>query len=61
MKFTAHVATNKNGSECTVEFEVDDGDLAGLTNDQREELLAKEAEEAVYDAGQVSIWWTEDE
>ncbi len=59
MKFTAHVATNKSGSECTTEFEIDDEALEGLTADQRETLLSKEAEEAIYDAGYVEIWWTE--
>lgn len=59
MRFTAHVATKANGSECTAEFEIPDDVLAGLSSDERDELLAKEAERAIYDCDKVEIWFTE--
>lgn len=60
-RFTAHVATYKNGSECQTEFEVPDDQLVGLSADELEEMLAKEAQDAIYDAGYLSIWFTPEE
>lgn len=59
MKFTAHVKTNKNGSEC--EFEVDDTELDGMTDEQREVYLHDQAMEAVFSEAQVQVWYEDAE
>lgn len=59
MRFTAYVRTNKNGSRCEVEFEVDDTELDGMTDDEREEYLHDQAMDAVFGGAQVQVWYEE--
>jgi len=59
MKFTAYVQTDKNGSQCETEFEVDDEALEGMSEDDRIEYLQNEAVDAVWDAGLVSVYCEE--
>lgn len=59
MKFTAYVKTNKDGSECETWFEVDDEELAGMTEGEREEYLQDQALEAVFGEAQVQVWYEE--
>lgn len=59
MRFTAYVQTNANGSRCETEFEVDDTELAGLNDEQREEYLHEQAMDAVFGDGLVQVWHEE--
>ena len=61
MKFTAYVQTNANGSRCETEFEVDDEELYGMTDDEREAYLHEQAVEAVFGESLVQIWYEEPE
>ena len=61
MKFTANVATNTNGSHCQAEFEIDDDELAGMTDAEQEEFLHEQAMDAVFEAGIVTVWHEEAE
>ena len=48
-KFGIHVATNKVGSECTEEVEVEDEELAGMTDEEKLDYVSKEyLEDAVW-------------
>jgi len=57
--YTATVQTNKIGSECTAEFEVDEADLEGLSADERDALLHERALDAVFEMSQVYVWYEE--
>lgn len=46
-KYIAWIRTNKVGSECEWEFEVDDIDLDGASEDEVEELCHDAAREAL--------------
>lgn len=59
MKFKASVRTKKIGSECEIEFEVDDEALADLDQEQRDDLIDLSAREAIEDSGLIEIWWEE--
>ncbi len=38
MKINVHVKTNKIGSDCKLEFEIDDDDLKDMSDEEREGL-----------------------
>ena len=57
--YTAKVATNVSGSECTAIFEVDDDELEGLSDDECAEFLQERAVDAVFEMGQVNVWCEE--
>lgn len=59
MRFTAHAYMKATSSGTTTEFEVPDEELAGLSEDDRSELLSKQAEEAIFENGEIEIWFTE--
>lgn len=58
-KFTAYVQTNVSQSRCEVPFEIDDEDLEGLADDERDELIEQSADDAI--SGSYEWGWTEDE
>lgn len=59
-KFRACVSVGLMGCNREIEFEVDDEDLEGLSDDQRDYYLFQEAEEVINGHGTVEIWYEED-
>lgn len=60
MKFTAHVATPKVGSETTVDFDIDDEDLEGLDEEARDKMIDECAMEALVRSMCFEIWTTQE-
>jgi hypothetical protein len=49
MKFRAWISTNKIGSECETEFEIDDAELAEMSSDEeRDRYIEETAREAAF-------------
>lgn len=59
MRFTAYAQTGTSDSRRETEFEVDDAELAGLNDEQREEYLHEQAMDAVFGEGLVQVWHEE--
>ena len=55
LKFKGTVSTNKVGSECDFEFEVDEEDLPEDSG-KREKMIHEIAQEALWESGQID--WT---
>jgi hypothetical protein len=57
-RFIAFVQTKVSSSLCEVPFEIDDEELEGLTDDEREELISGDAQDAISNSYE---WgWRED-
>ncbi|WP_165484088.1 DUF7167 family protein, partial [Clostridioides difficile] len=41
MKINVHVKTNKIGSDCELELEIDDDDLKDMSDEEREDYIDK--------------------
>lgn len=39
MKINVHVKTNKIGSDCELELEIDDDDLKDMSDEERERII----------------------
>ncbi|HBG7056104.1 TPA: hypothetical protein KQ981_003004 [Clostridioides difficile] len=49
MKINVHVKTNKIGSDCELEFEIDDDDLKDISDEEREDYIDKIAWDYVFE------------
>lgn len=49
MKINVHVKTNKIGSDCKLEFEIDDDDLKDMSDEEREDYIDKIAWDYVFE------------
>lgn len=58
-KFNACIGIGFANATQRIEFEVDDEDLEGLSSDDREEYLYREAEEVINSYGIVEIYYEE--
>lgn len=57
MRFIAYVETNRVGSRVEVDFDVDDEDLEGLDDRERESLLEEYARDVIFDGGHIEWGW----
>lgn len=59
MRFIAKVSTRKVGSECETAFEIDDAELEGLDEYDRDARIQKEAMDVVFEMELVQVWTEE--
>lgn len=48
MKINVYVSTGKVGSKCSAEFEIDDEELADLSDEQKPEYIEEQAREVMF-------------
>lgn len=60
MKFTAHVSTSQDGSETTVDFEIDDDFLSGIDDARGRELFIEgQGMRALAERAAFTVWVSE--
>lgn len=59
MKFIAYAQTNKIGSRCEIEFEIDDEVFEDMSEDERGDYIQREAMEAAWGNSLVEVGYEE--